>query len=319
MMKQVAVLHDELKQALQKVREERAFKPSEWIQKKTEMFNEYMRKCGLKACVVSISGGVDSAVTFALAVRAMQQPNSPIKKVYGIAQPIKSTEKIWKRALELEQVYATSNNSSSSDENSVHIVTVDQSEIHTLIQERTEQALGIKSGDFSSGQLKSYMRTPVGFFTAQLLSQSGYPCIVLGTGNYDEDGYLYYFCKAGDGVADVQLIADLHKSEVFLVGKELNVPSSILEAPPSADLWAGQTDENELGFPYDFVELLTEVMTKSEEEQTRFKQSFKDPEALKQFEELSSEAKLIHKRNNHKAKYPLNLNIIHPEGDNYTL
>ena len=58
-------------------------------------------------------------------------------------------------------------------------------------------------------------------------------------------------------------------------------------------------------------------MTKSEEEQARFKQSFSDPQALKQFEELSAEAKLIHKRNNHKAKYPLNLNIIHPEGDNY--
>ena len=48
MMKQVAVLHDELKQALQKVREERAFNASEWIEKKTEMFNGYMRKCGLK-------------------------------------------------------------------------------------------------------------------------------------------------------------------------------------------------------------------------------------------------------------------------------
>lgn len=170
----------------------------------------------------------------------MQHPNSPIRKVYGIAQPIKSTEKIWKRALELEQVYAGGGGGQIHMDRSVHIVTVDQSDIHTLIQERTEQAMGIKSGDFSSGQLKSYMRTPVGFFSAQLLSQSGYPCIVLGTGNYDEDGYLYYFCKAGDGVADVQLIADLHKSEVFKVGKELNVPSSILGAPPSADLWAGK-------------------------------------------------------------------------------
>ena len=73
----------------------------------------------------------------------------------------------------------------------------------------------------------------------------------------DEDGYLAYFCKAGDGVVDVQLIADLHKSEVFKVGAAVGVPASTLEAAPSADLWDGQTDEDELGFSYEFVELLT--------------------------------------------------------------
>ena len=59
----------------------------------------------------------------------------------------------------------------------------------------------------------------------------------------DEDGYLRYFCKAGDGVVDVQLIADLHKSEVFQVAKYLEIPEEIRVAPPSADLWEGQTDE----------------------------------------------------------------------------
>ena len=77
--------------------------------------------------------------------------------------------------------------------------------------------------------------------------------MVMGTGNHDEDGYLGYFCKAGDGVVDVQLIADLHKSEVFKVGAVLGVPQSILSSPPSADLWEGQTDEDELGVTYDFV------------------------------------------------------------------
>jgi hypothetical protein len=53
-------------------------------------------------------------------------------------------------------------------------------------------------------------------------------------------GYLLYFCKAGDGTVDLQLIWDLHKSEVFAVGAYLGVPESILVAPPSADLWEGQ-------------------------------------------------------------------------------
>jgi NAD+ synthase (glutamine-hydrolysing) len=96
----------------------------------------------------------------------------------------------------------------------------------------TEKAVGIQGEKFARGQLRSYMRTPVAYYVAQLYSQIGLPCIVLGTGNLDEDGYLYYFCKAGDGVADVQLIADLHKSEVFQVAALLNVPKSVLEAPP---------------------------------------------------------------------------------------
>ena len=70
--------------------------------------------------------------------------------------------------------------------------------------------------------------------------------------NKDEDVYLFYFCKAGDGVADVQLINDLHKSEVYekiLKSTRFNNLSS-----PSVDPWKGQTDEKELGFIYDFIE-----------------------------------------------------------------
>jgi NAD+ synthase (glutamine-hydrolysing) len=43
------------------------------------------------------------------------------------------------------------------------------------------------------------------YYVAQLLSQEGLTCAVLGTGNKDEDGYLAYFCKAGDGVVDIQV------------------------------------------------------------------------------------------------------------------
>ncbi|KAL9654818.1 hypothetical protein ABK040_008611 [Willaertia magna] len=308
--KEVAVLLPELMEALEGFRIKRNFNAKEWVDQKTDMFNSYMKQCGLKACVVNVSGGIDSAVTFALAVAAKQKEGSPIQKVYGVAQPIKSTEKIWKRALELEEAYGSVEG--------VKIVTVDQTDVFNLLKDKVDKAFGLAGEGFAGGQLKSYMRTPVGFYSAQLLSQSGYPCIVLGTGNYDEDGYLYYFCKAGDGVADVQLIADLHKSEVFKAAIELNCPNSIVEAPPSADLWEGQTDAGEMGFTYDFVELLTEYLATTKEEQKEFLDSLPE-EALKQFNELAREAQSIHRRNNHKAKYPLNLNIIHPNGDNYTL
>ena len=158
---------------------------------------------------------------------------------------------------------------------------------------------------------RSYMRTPAAYYVAQLLSSTGIPTIVMGTGNKDEDGYLAYFCKAGDGVVDVQLIADLHKSEVFKVGELVGVPQSILSAAPSADLWDGQTDEEELGFTYDFIELWTSFLEFDEYKQKQIKNSLSD-DALKQFEEWSNLAIRIHKRNAHKLDSPKNINVEFP-------
>lgn len=84
-------MHPELQSKLAEFRRKRNFNAKVWIDKKTDAFNDYMTKNGLKACVVSVSGGVDSAVTAALMVVASKKPNSPIKKVLGIAQPIKSS------------------------------------------------------------------------------------------------------------------------------------------------------------------------------------------------------------------------------------
>lgn len=292
----VPELHQDLKQALSKVRQRRNFNAEEWIDKKTDLFNDYMRKHNLKACLVSVSGGIDSAATLGLMLAASKKPNSPIKKVLGIAQPIHSTGSIWKRAYEC------------GEKMGAEIITVDQSSLFDQLSESVEKAVGVAGNEFSRGQLKSYMRTPVGFYAAQLLSQSGYPCIVLGTGNRDEDGYLYYFCKAGDGVADVQLINDLHKSEVFTIAEKLGVPESVLRAPPSADLWNGQTDEDELGFSYDFVELLTEYLDYSKEDQEQMLNGFSE-EGLRQFRELEQKAVAVHKRNSHKEDYPYNINV----------
>ena len=134
--------------------------------------------------------------------------------------------------------------------------------------------------------------------------------MVMGTGNHDEDGYLGYFCKAGDGVVDVQLIADLHKSEVFKVGAVLGVPQNILSSPPSADLWEGQTDEDELGVTYDFVELYTGWFLKqSKEEQASFVEKM-DKETLEEWEHLSSICEQVHRRNAHKLTGAVNLNVL---------
>ena len=294
-------MHKELLELLQQIRKIRGFDPEKWVEEKVKMVNEYFKKSGMKSVVINMSGGVDSSVTFALLSRAMKQPGSPIKKLLGITQPIHSTAKIQNRAYLLKDMG--------------EIVEVDQTAVFDMLRPMVEKVVGSGENEdrveFARSQLKSYMRTPVAYFAAQLLNSQGFGSLVVGTGNFDEDGYLFYFCKAGDGVADIQLIADLHKSEVFKVGKVLKVPDEILEAPPSADLYEGQTDEGELGFSYDFVELYTELIMHPEIAKKEIKNL--SEEAYKEFIETEKLIKKVHNANKHKDVYPINLNCIEME------
>ena len=173
-------LTPKLNECLLSFRAQRKFNPKEWVVHKAGLLNDYMRKAGLKACTVSVSGGVDSAVIYGLCVIASKQPGSPIQRVVGVAQPIHSTASIWQRALELQPAFGG------------EVITVDQTALHSQLDSIVSGALGVVSKPFASGQLRSYMRTPVGYYVAQLLSQEGTPAIVMGTGNHDEDGYLMY-------------------------------------------------------------------------------------------------------------------------------
>ncbi len=73
--------------------------------------------------------------------------------------------------------------------------------------------------------------------------------LVIGTSNLSE-WYTGYFTKWGDGVADIEPIIRLTKTEVRILAQALDLPKSIIEASPTADLIDGQTDESELGFSY---------------------------------------------------------------------
>jgi NAD+ synthase len=92
--------------------------------------------------------------------------------------------------------------------------------------------------------LKPRLRMSVLYFIANSMNY-----LVAGTGNRSELT-IGYFTKYGDGGVDLLPIGDLLKSEVRTLAHELGVPKPIIEKPPSAGLWLGQTDEDEMGFTY---------------------------------------------------------------------
>ena len=77
--------------------------------------------------------------------------------------------------------------------------------------------------------------------------------LVAGTGNRSELA-VGYFTKYGDGGVDLLPLANLVKSEVRALARELNVPDAIINRTPTAGLWLGQTDEAEMGFTYEELE-----------------------------------------------------------------
>lgn len=276
-------------------RKKRNFNVEEWTKKKVNVFNEYLGKHNLSGAVLSVSGGVDSALTLALLKKVTELPNSNLKKIWAISQPIHSSDWALNRARELCQKM------------DVDLKVIDQTETFDKLTEIVSQTTRVSPNKFSGGQMRSYMRTPINYYCAQLLTQDGYPAVVMGTGNMDEDGYLAYFCKAGDGVVDVQLIADLHKSEVFKCAEYLGVPMSIVKAKPSADLWEDQEDEKELGFTYDFIEFYTGSYLKLSEDEKKMFLDNLDNDSHKEFLDFEEKCVGVHNRNKHKIGGVVNL------------
>jgi NAD+ synthase len=97
---------------------------------------------------------------------------------------------------------------------------------------------------------RARLRMTTLYYFAQLHNR-----LVVGTGNKVEDFGVGFYTKYGDGGVDISPIADLLKTEVYALGRELNVPQSILEAKPTDGLWGDdRSDEDQLGASYPELE-----------------------------------------------------------------
>lgn len=284
---------------LTKIRKDKSFSAKEYVSQKGKLLNQYMKKSGLNTCVVAISGGVDSAVVLAILEYAMRMNSSPIKKIMPLLLPISGSSGVTnqddatKRGIELCEA--------------LHIkpYIIDLTNINVVVRNSVESVEEMCGGNWAVGQLGPYTRTPVLYYTTSLLNQYGYRPILCGTTNRDEGAYLGYVGKASDGMVDVQVISDIHKSEVYAVANELNVPKSIITVPPSGDMYDNRTDETVFGASYDFVELYLNYLNLEKIEQDKFRESLSE-HAKVQFDFFAKNLENLHRYNAHKyiAKSP---------------
>ena len=292
-------ISEQLKSILNEIRNKRNFNAVEYIEQKSDLLNKYMNKYGLKACVIAISGGIDSAIVLGIVKRASEKENSPIKKIIPMLLPIMKSTGV------TNQNEATNRGKELCESLGLKPYIIDLSSINNEIRNCLEPVIGISGEDWAIGQLGPYSRTPILYYTTSLLNQDGYGSIICGTTNKDEGAYLGYVGKASDGMVDIQLISDIHKSEVYAVARELNIPESIINVTPSGDMYDNRTDETVFGASYDFVELCLNYLNMQENDKKNLIDSL-DQESKEQFEFYSKNLENLHKYNLHKymAKSP---------------
>jgi len=185
---------------------------------------EELRASGLAGYVVGLSGGIDSAVAAALAVRA-----AGAGRVTALALPGPTSA-----PASLEDARAIAGSLGLA------LATVDLG-----APARELAAVLAADGDrVRFGNLLARLRMIALFDRARQL-----PALVLGTSNKSEI-LLGYSTLFGDSACSVNPLGDVWKTHVFRLAEQLGLPAFLLDKPPSADLWAGQTDAGELGFDY---------------------------------------------------------------------
>lgn len=268
------------------------FDPVVYVQQKADKLNRYMHASNLKACVVAVSGGVDSALVLGIVHYASHIAGSPIEQIVPVLLPV------FDRHAATNQDVATQRGLELCTALGLQPCLIDLTSAHQTTKTIVDSALNVQGEGWASGQLVAYQRTPALYYVTSLLSQQGRPAILVGTTNFDEGAYLGYFGKASDGLVDIQLISDIHKSEVFTCAQLLGTPESILLAVPTGDMYDGRIDEEVFGASYAGVELFLRGKMAPDLLQTSL--AALPADSVARFTELSRRLEELHRYNHHK-------------------
>ena len=183
-----------------------------------------VRESGRKGVVLGLSGGIDSALVARLCANALGP-----EKVLALALPDGKGGKDLRDARRYAKDLGID----------FHVVNIGP------IASSMEKRLSATAADaITRGNLRARIRMTVLYYGANAEDR-----VVMGTGNKSEI-LTGYTTKFGDAAADFLPIGDLYKTQVREMATHLGLPPEIVEKPPTAGLWPGQTDEGELGISY---------------------------------------------------------------------
>lgn len=201
---------------------------------------DQFEQSGAARYVLGLSGGIDSAVVAGLAARAIGPD-----KVFGVLMPSASNPDDAEAARLVSEAFEIPTLTVDlTDSTSTLLAAMPSAE---TVQQATDEATpaDTRALQLAHANLKPRLRMTTLYYVANLCGG-----VVLGTGNKSE-ALIGYFTKYGDGGVDLKPISQLYKHEVRAVARAIGVPQPIIDKPPSAGLWDGQTDEQEIGLTYD--------------------------------------------------------------------
>jgi len=197
---------------------------------------DYALNAKVNGFVIGISGGIDSAVTSSLCAKTGLD-------LLCLEMPIHQAQSHVNRAK--EHISQLKERFSNVDDARIDLTPVFE-EFKTEVSLMGEQS----TVAMALANTRARLRMTALYYHAGLLG-----LLVAGTGNKVEDFGVGFFTKYGDGGVDLSPIADLLKSEVYRIGKALQVPESIMNAAPSDGLFGdARSDEDQIGANYDELE-----------------------------------------------------------------
>lgn len=197
------------------------------VQKLCDWMEDKVTKAKAKGIVLGLSGGLDSAVVAALSIRIFPQ------NTLAIIIPCHSLEADISDALDFINKY------------NISYKIIDLSKVYDPLIHLLNDKEKERSFKLAEANIKPRLRMITLYYFANKLNY-----LVVGTGNKSELT-IGYFTKYGDGGADILPLGNLLKSQVKELAEYLGIPKKIINKPPSAGLWEGQTDEEEIGISYE--------------------------------------------------------------------
>ena len=197
----------------------------------TDFIEGVVDDAGATGAVIGLSGGIDSTLVAHLAVEALGAD-----AVHGLVMP--------------SEVNTETNMSDAERVAELLDIEYDVLDINPVVDALVDAYPAGADDRTALGNVRVRTRAVLNYFVANAESR-----IVLGTGNRSE-ALTGYYTKYGDQAVDCNPIGNLYKRQVRQLAAHVGMPDDLVRKPPSAEMWEGQTDEDEMGLDYDTLDAI---------------------------------------------------------------